>query len=166
VSSTAVLSLGSNLGDRAALLDAAVEELRSVAEVLIVSEFVETPALKLSGIDREAPAYLNAVVIVRTDLAPEALLDAVNAIEANNGRVREERWGDRTLDIDLVTFDEIIMDTPRLTLPHPRAAERAFVLVPWLDADPHAVLPGFGPVETLVAGLDADIHRYERPGSK
>jgi 7,8-dihydro-6-hydroxymethylpterin-pyrophosphokinase len=88
----------------------------------------------------------------------------VNAIELAHGRVREERWGDRTLDIDIVTMDGIVQSSESLTLPHPRASERAFVLVPWLDVDPDAELPGFGRVDAIVASLDAPITRYPAEG--
>ncbi|MDQ1569537.1 MAG: 2-amino-4-hydroxy-6-hydroxymethyldihydropteridine diphosphokinase, partial [Actinomycetota bacterium] len=92
------------------------------------------------------------------------LLAAVNVIELAHGRVREERWGDRTLDIDIVTMDGIVQRDEQLTLPHPRAAERAFVLVPWLDIDPDAELPGYGRVDSLVANLDVDISPYPAKG--
>jgi 2-amino-4-hydroxy-6-hydroxymethyldihydropteridine diphosphokinase len=137
----AVLALGSNLGDREAILRAAVRDIAAVAgvEVTAASGFVETPALKPEGISSDAPTYLNAVITVHTMLAPEELLHAVNAIEAHHGRVREARWGDRTLDIEL-------------TVPHPRAATRAFVLVPWLQVDPDASIPGLGRIDALLEG--------------
>ncbi|MFE7651191.1 2-amino-4-hydroxy-6-hydroxymethyldihydropteridine diphosphokinase, partial [Streptomyces phaeoluteigriseus] len=85
----------------------------------------------------------------------EILLGMVHAIEDENGRVREERWGDRTLDLDLIAYGDVESDDPRLELPHPRAAERLFVLEPWLDVDPGAALVGHGRVDDLVAGLRA-----------
>jgi len=160
---TAVLSLGSNLGDREATIRDAVADIARTPDVTVVaaSGLIETPALKPDGVDAEAPAYLNAAVIVRTSLTPEALLDALNAIEQFHGRVRIERWGDRTLDIDIVDISGIEMATERLTLPHPGAAQRAFVLAPWLDADPEAVLTGHGRVDHLLAQLpDRDVQRY------
>lgn len=163
---SAVLSLGSNLGDRESTIRDAVSDLRALPEVTVVavSGLVETPALKPEGVDVDAPAYLNAAVLVKTTLPPMRLLAAVNVIELAHGRVREERWGDRTLDIDIVTMDGIVQRDEQLTLPHPRAAERAFVLVPWLDIDPDAKLPGYGRVDSLVANLDVDISPYPAKG--
>jgi 2-amino-4-hydroxy-6-hydroxymethyldihydropteridine diphosphokinase len=125
----------------------------------VASGLVETPAMKPHGVDLDAPSYLNAVAIIETDLTPEALLAGLNAIEAGHGRVRDERWGDRTLDIDIVSFGDRQQSTPTLTLPHPRSAERAFVIVPWLEVDPDAVLPGIGRVDGLSAAHE-DVRRY------
>jgi len=153
----AVLALGANLGDRAAIIHDAVDALSRTDGVTVdaVSTLFTTPALKPGGIDPDAPEYLNAVALIHTILPPHALLDAVNSIENAFGRVRTERWGDRTLDIDIVDYDARELDDERLTLPHPRAAERGFVLVPWLDVDPDAVLVGRGRVSDL-AGLASD----------
>ena len=140
----AVLALGSNLGDREATIVEALLRIADVAgvELLVASSMHETAAVKPHGVDRHAPAYLNAVAIIDTRLSPEELLDAVNAIELDLGRVRGERWADRTLDIDLIDFAGETRETPTLTLPHPRAAERSFVLAPWLEIDPEAELKG------------------------
>jgi 2-amino-4-hydroxy-6-hydroxymethyldihydropteridine pyrophosphokinase len=158
----AVLALGSNLGDREATLRAAIDELRETPGIRVraVSPLVETPALRLDGVDEAAPRYLNAVVLIRTTLDPLDLLDAVNRIEDAHGRVRAERWGDRTLDIDVIDVDGRTMQTDRLTLPHPRAAERAFVLVPWLNIDPDAVLAGRGAVAGLVGQTTDVVEQY------
>jgi 2-amino-4-hydroxy-6-hydroxymethyldihydropteridine diphosphokinase len=158
----AVLSLGSNLGDREATIRAAVHEIAALDGVLVTaaSGLVETAAVKLDGVDTDAPAYLNAVVEVRTSLDPEELLDALGAIELDHGRVREERWGDRTLDIDIVDFAGLRVDSPRLTLPHPRAAERSFVLVPWLEVEPTATLRGVGRIDALPAAAADDVSPY------
>lgn len=156
----AVLSLGSNLGDREATIRDAVAEIAALPGVIVTgaSRLVETPALKPDGVDESAPAYLNAAVAIRTRLSPEQLLDAIAGIEAGHGRVREERWGDRTLDIDIVTFGGLRVSTDRLTIPHPRAADRVFVLAPWLDVEPAARLGGT-PVAEL---LDSLVARGER----
>ena len=151
-----VLALGSNLGDRLAHLEEAVRALATTPGLRLhaVSKVVETPAWKLDGVDPDAPGYLNAVVTGSTTLDPEDLLAATSAIERAGGRIRgegEERWGDRTLDIDLIAVGAVVRDDAHLTLPHPRAAERAFVLEPWLDVEPDAVLPGHGPVALLRA---------------
>ena len=150
----AVLAFGSNLGDRAATIRTAVDLLAAEPgiDVRAVSRLYETPALKPEGVDEEAPAYLNAVALVHTLLEPLDLLGLVNAVEDRLGRVREERWGDRTLDIDIVDYAGMVSDDdPRIVLPHPRAHERAFVLVPWLDVDPDTELPGYGPVAALAS---------------
>jgi 2-amino-4-hydroxy-6-hydroxymethyldihydropteridine diphosphokinase len=154
----AVLALGSNLGDRGELLRDAVAALRETpgVEVRAVSPVVESVAVKLDGRDPDAPRYLNAVVLVETLLSPRELLDEAHRIEAEHGRVRAERWGDRTLDIDIVDFDGLESGDPVLTLPHPRAAERAFVLAPWLSVDPEAFLPGAGRADELLAALGND----------
>jgi 2-amino-4-hydroxy-6-hydroxymethyldihydropteridine diphosphokinase len=149
----AILSLGSNLGDREATLRQAVAAIAATPGVSVVraSGLVETPALTPHGIDPNAPAYLNAAVLVSTTLTPHALLDALADIEQRHGRVRTERWGNRTLDIDIVTMGGLRIDTERLTIPHPRAGERAFVLAPWLELQPDAELPGRGRVADLLA---------------
>ncbi|MGO4301259.1 2-amino-4-hydroxy-6-hydroxymethyldihydropteridine diphosphokinase [Leifsonia sp. RAF41] len=160
----AVLAFGSNLGDRAATIRSAVDALRTEPGIDIqsVSRLYETPALKPDGIDDEAPAYLNAVALVRTLLEPLGLLAAVNEVEDRLGRVRDEHWGDRTIDIDIVDFDGIVSDDdPRIVLPHPRAHERAFVLVPWLEVDPNARLAGRGTVAELAARATDPVRLWE-----
>lgn len=151
----AVIALGSNQGNREATLRAAVAAIRAIEGVTVTaaSGLVETPALTLDGIDHAAPAYLNAVVLVMSALTPEQLLAELHRIEADLGRVRESgvRWGDRTLDLDLIDFAGLTRATDTLTLPHPRAHERAFVLQPWLTANPDAVLAGHGRVADLLA---------------
>ena len=151
----AVLALGSNLGDRGATVVEAVRQLALVdgIEVLAASDLVETVALTPQGPDPSAPGYLNGVVIIETSLSPEELLDAANAIEADLGRVRGERWADRTIDIDLVDVEGVTRSSEHLTLPHPRAAERSFVLGPWLSVDPRARLSG-ARVSELLARLE------------
>ena len=158
----AVLSLGSNLGDREATLAAAVRDLAGVPglEVSGVSPLYESAAVKPNGVDENAPRYLNLAVGIRFTGNARALLDAVNTIEEQHGRVRSVRWGDRTLDIDVVVFGALQQADARLTLPHPRAAERDFVLAPWLDLDPDAVLPGHGPVRDLLAAIGTTVRRY------
>ena len=161
VSRRAVLALGSNLGDREQTLRDATAALAEHLDLVAASGLVQTPALKPHGVDRDAPAYLNAVVIVETDLDPDALLTLVNEIEHAHGRVREEHWGDRTLDIDIIAMDGVTLSTERLAIPHPRAASRAFVLAPWVDIDPTAELPGHGPIAELLSGLDETVERFE-----
>lgn len=151
----AVVALGSNLGDRDATLRKAVAELSEIDGVAVVaaSAPVESVALTSAGLDESKPSYLNAAVLLQTSRSPLDLLDELNRIEDALGRVRVERWGDRTLDLDLIMHGDTILDSPRLTLPHPRARERSFVLEPWLQIDPRAVLPGAGPVRAILDTL-------------
>jgi 2-amino-4-hydroxy-6-hydroxymethyldihydropteridine diphosphokinase len=151
----AVVALGANLGDRASTLNAAIADLQRLplVEGVRASSPVESVAVKPEGLDADAPAYLNAVALVTTRLAPSVLLSYLHAIETRHGRERRERWGDRTLDLDLIAYGDVISDSPALTLPHPRAAERDFVLVPWLQLDPDAEVPGQGRAEDLLARL-------------
>jgi 2-amino-4-hydroxy-6-hydroxymethyldihydropteridine diphosphokinase len=152
----AVVALGSNLGDTSATIDAAVQAIRRLPLVddVRVSRIFTTVAMRLDGPDPDAPEFANAVAIVTTRLAPQVLLGMLHAIEEQHGRIRTERWGDRTLDLDLIAYGDLRSDDEHLLLPHPRAAERAFVLRPWLDVDPDAVLPGKGRVADLLATLD------------
>ena len=149
----AVLAIGSNLGDRLGILRAAVTEIANLpgTELLAVSPVYETDPVGGPA----QPEYLNAVLTVRTGLAARELLGQLNRIEAAHDRVREVRFGPRTLDIDIISYSDQTSDDPVLTLPHPRARERAFVLVPWHDIDAEATLPE-GSVTDLLAGLDRD----------
>ncbi|WP_460775601.1 2-amino-4-hydroxy-6-hydroxymethyldihydropteridine diphosphokinase [Microbacterium sp. GXF7504] len=153
---TAVVAFGANLGDREATIVQAAEELRAhpLVDSLLLAEPVDSVAVKLDGPDTDAPAYLNTVALVRTRLAPSTLLRLLHDIEARHGRVRVERWGDRTLDLDLIAYGDVVSDDPALQVPHPRAAERDFVLRPWLSIDPEAKLPGSGRVSELLARLE------------
>lgn len=151
----AVIAFGANLGNRAATIAAAAEQLAATdgVELVKLAPAIETPALRPYGIDRDAPAYLNTVAVIRTSLTPAELHAVLRALEDEHGRMRTERWGDRTLDLDLIVFGDLEQDDPELTLPHPRAHERDFVLRPWLAADPGAELPGRGRVDRLLAAL-------------
>ena len=151
-----VIALGTNLGDRTTTLDEAVDALRRLPGLVVdaVSSVHETVAVTEHGPDPERPRYGNRVVTGRTALPPEELLGALLRIERAFGRVRTERWGDRTLDLDLIVQGDRTTDRPGLLLPHPRAHERAFVLEPWFEIDPEAVLPGHGRVRHLLAALE------------
>jgi 2-amino-4-hydroxy-6-hydroxymethyldihydropteridine diphosphokinase len=155
---TAVIALGANLGDRRETIRRAVERISRLPLVddVRLSELYETVAVRLDGPDPDAPGYVNAVAIVSTRLAPEVLLGMLHAIEEEHGRERRERWGDRTLDLDLITYGDVVSDDPRLLLPHPRAAERLFVLDPWLSVDPEGEIPGRGRIADLATVLRAD----------
>jgi 2-amino-4-hydroxy-6-hydroxymethyldihydropteridine diphosphokinase len=147
---TAVIALGSNMGNRLETLQGAVDALEDTPGVRVraVSPVYETEPWGVP--EGSQPNYFNAVVLVRTTLPPESLLERGHAIEEAFLRVRTERWGPRTIDVDIVAYQNVASDDPVLTLPHPRAHERAFVLAPWYDVDPAAELPGQGPVAGLI----------------
>ena len=144
----AVIALGANLGDARAALVGAVQALAATPQLRVVAESSIYRTAPIGG--PEQPDYLNAVVIVETELSPGALLAVCQGIERQWDRTREVRWGPRTLDLDIIAFGDVVSDDPVLTLPHPRANQRAFVLAPWLEADPAAVLPGQGTVAGLL----------------
>jgi 2-amino-4-hydroxy-6-hydroxymethyldihydropteridine diphosphokinase len=160
--SRAVLSLGSNLGDRVAHLRAAVAGLSDV--LLLASGVYETPPWG----DSDQPAYLNAAVLVARDGEPaRGWLARAHALEQAAGRVRDpdRRFGPRTLDVDVVAVwgddgEPVLSDDPELTLPHPRAHLRAFVLRPWIDLEPYGRLPGHGWLSDLLQAepVAADVH--------
>ena len=148
--SRAVLSIGSNLGDRLALLQSAVDALRPW--LIAVSPVYQTAPWG----EVEQDDFLNAILIVEDPSASaQTWLARAQAAEDAAGRVRDVRWGPRTLDVDIISVDDVCSDTAQLTLPHPRAAQRAFVLVPWLAVDPDAALHGTSVKEHLAA-LPAD----------
>jgi 2-amino-4-hydroxy-6-hydroxymethyldihydropteridine diphosphokinase len=152
----AVIALGANLGNRLETLQGAIDALEDTPGVRVkgVSPVYETEPW---GVDPGSqPSYFNAVVIVKTTLPPSSLLERAHAVEEAFHRVRGEHWGPRTLDVDIVAYAEVVSDDPQLTLPHPRAHERAFVLAPWLDVDPEAALPGQGRVADLLAAVTRD----------
>ncbi|MFG2313207.1 2-amino-4-hydroxy-6-hydroxymethyldihydropteridine diphosphokinase [Streptomyces sp. NPDC048566] len=152
----AVISLGSNLGNRLETLQGAVDALEDTPGVRVkaVSPVYETEPW---GVDPDSqPSYFNAVVVLKTTLPPSSLLERAHAVEEAFHRVRDERWGPRTLDVDIVAYADLVSDDPVLTLPHPRAHERAFVLAPWHDVDPAAQLPGRGTVAQLLGTVPRD----------
>ncbi|WP_445526604.1 2-amino-4-hydroxy-6-hydroxymethyldihydropteridine diphosphokinase [Streptomyces cyslabdanicus] len=149
----AVISIGANLGNRLETLQGAVDALEDTPGVRVkaVSPVYETEPW---GVEPGTqPSYFNAVVVLKTTLPPSSLLERAHAVEEAFNRVRDERWGPRTIDVDIVAYAETVSDDPLLTLPHPRAHERAFVLAPWHDVDPDAQLPGRGAVADLLTAL-------------
>lgn len=167
----AVVALGANLGRREVILARAVRDVAALPGVAVraVSDLVETDPVG----GPPQPPYLNAVLLADTRLHPRTLLAHLQRLEAAHGRRRGQRWGPRTLDLDLIAVGdpadgtEVRLDTPQLVLPHPRAHGRAFVLLPWLDVDPGARLrvgEGVATVADLVAGLPADLVAGVRPG--
>lgn len=149
----AVIAIGSNLGDRLNRLQGAVSALEDTPEVQVVSvsSVYETEPV---GTPDGSGAFLNAVVLLDTTLTVHTLLDRAQAIEDAFGRERSEPGAPRTLDVDLVVVGDRIADDETLTLPHPRAHERGFVLVPWLEIDPEGEIPGKGFVADLVGDVD------------
>lgn len=161
-----LIALGANLGDRAATIASAADELAATPGItdLKLSPLRETIAFGVDGPNPDAPKYLNAVASATTTLEPHELLERMQAIERAHGRDRSTsaaRWADRTLDIDLITYGGRVIRDDRLTVPHPRAHERDFVLSPWLGLDPHAVLMGHGRVADLLARVGDTTEPYD-----
>jgi len=155
-----VLSLGSNLGERLENLQEAVDALFDAPGLTFVAISPVYETKPWGGV--EQPDFLNIVVVADTFIAPERLLERVLSIEDAMRRERKIHWGPRTLDIDIVTFGDIHSADPDLTLPHPHAHERAFVLVPWADIAPDAELPGRGRVADLAETIGTgDVSRRD-----
>jgi 2-amino-4-hydroxy-6-hydroxymethyldihydropteridine diphosphokinase len=149
-----VLALGSNLGDRMETLQGALDALFDAPGMEFVAVSPVYATAPVGG--PEQPEYLNAVIVIDTALPAQLILDRAHGVEEVYGRVREETWGPRTLDVDVIVYGDQTSDDPTLTLPHPRAHERVFVLAPWHDVDPAAEIPGRGRVADLLqkTGLD------------
>jgi 2-amino-4-hydroxy-6-hydroxymethyldihydropteridine diphosphokinase len=150
---TAYIGLGSNLGDREATLRGALARLNAShgIRVLAVSRFRETEPVGFA----DQPKFVNAAAAVDTELEPRPLLESLLAIERAMGRTREgTRFGPRTIDLDLLLYEDRIVDEPGLRIPHSRLHERAFVLEPLADLDPALIVPGLGPLETLTRNLE------------
>ncbi len=147
----AVLALGSNLGDRLGYLQGAVDALAGDPGLAAVAVSPVYETAPVGGPPQ--PDYLNAVLLADSGLPAAGLLARCQAAEAAAQRVRGQVWGPRTLDVDVIVYGDLVSDDPGLILPHPRAHERAFVLAPWHDVDPDAVLPRWGPVAGLLAAI-------------
>ncbi len=155
-----VLSLGSNLGDRLDNLQGAIDALFDAPglDFVAISPVYETAPVG----GPEQGDFLNVVIVANSRVAPESLLERVLNIEDAMARERRVRWGPRTLDIDIVVMGDVTSEDPTLLLPHPRAHERAFVLVPWCDVDPEASLPGWGPLSDLLPSVaDQGLRRRD-----
>jgi 2-amino-4-hydroxy-6-hydroxymethyldihydropteridine diphosphokinase len=148
---TCVLALGSNLGNRRNWLIKALSLIATTKDVYLtdISPIVESKALTLVGVDSTKPKFLNCVAEIETTLKPEELLIQMQAIEIELGRKRKERWGDRNIDIDIITYGIINYRSPELVIPHPETKNRSFVIVPWYLMNQNATLPGVGRIEKL-----------------
>lgn len=149
----AVLAIGSNLGERLNRLQGAVSALEDTPEVTIVAVSSVYETLPVGG-PEDSGKFLNSVVLIDTTLTVHTLLDRALAIEDAFGRQRTEEDAPRTLDVDLIVVGDRVAGDDQLTLPHPRAHERGFVLVPWLEIDPEGEIPGKGFVADLIGGVD------------
>jgi len=145
-----VIALGANLGNPRTQLEEAIEALRKVIKIEAVSSFYETKPFK---VNEEQPNYINAVLIGETNSEAEQLMKELLAIEQRLGRKRSTVNAARSIDLDIIDYQGMIITSQNLTLPHPRAFEREFVLQPWLEIDPEAHLIGFGAVKELLAAL-------------
>ena len=150
--SVAYIGLGSNLGDRSAAIQAALDRLDADPEIelLAVSSLRDTAPVGFE----DQPRFLNGAAALRTQLGPRELLDRMLEVERGLGRVREGiRYGPRTIDLDLLLYGDAVVDEPGLQIPHPRLAERAFALEPLVELNPELEVPGHGRVQALLAAL-------------
>jgi len=146
----AVIALGANLGEPRSQVNSAVDAIREIMKVIAVSSLYETEPF---GVPDAQPNYINAVLIGDTEHKPLDLMKALLDLENELGRTRSFQNAARIIDIDIIDLGGLLMESEALTLPHPRAHERRFVLEPWLEIDPEAHLPGRGPVNELLAAL-------------
>jgi 2-amino-4-hydroxy-6-hydroxymethyldihydropteridine diphosphokinase len=157
-----VLALGSNLGNRRNWLIKALSLIATTKDVYLtdISPIVESKALTLAGVDSSKPKFLNCVAEIETSLKPEELLIQMQAIELELGRKRKERWGDRNIDIDIITYGNTNYRSPELVIPHPETKNRSFVIVPWYLMNQQATLPGVGRIEKLAEVFVDQVKLY------
>ena len=148
----AVIALGANLGDPKRQISEAIDQIRDQLKVTSVSKLIETEPV---GVADKQPNYINAVLIGESDLRPLDLMKVLSDIENKMGRFRSFPNAARTIDIDIIDYGGLFMESPELTLPHPRAHLRRFVLAPWLEIEPDGELSGHGPIRQLLANLEA-----------
>ena len=146
-----VIALGANLGNPRKQISFAIDAIRDIVNVEKVSSLYETAPFKVSD---EQPNYINAVLLGDTELQPKVLIKELLSIESKLGRQRSIPKAARTIDIDIIDYEGFFMESEELTLPHPRAHERKFVLEPWAEIDPDAELLGYGPIKELLAALE------------
>ena len=156
---TAVLALGSNLGNKREWLVQALSLIATTPDIYLIdiSPVVESKALTLAGVDTSKPSFLNCVAEIETPLEPEQLLRELQAIEIELGRKRKERWGDRNIDIDIITYGDSHYTSKDLVIPHPEAKNRAFVIVPWYLMNQKAKLPGVGRIKKLARKYAGEV---------
>ena len=156
---TAVLALGSNLGNKRQWLVKALSLIATTPDIYLIdiSPVVESKALTVSGVDSSKPSFLNCVAEIETPLSPEQLLRELQSIEIELGRKRKERWGDRNIDIDIITYGDSQLETEDLVIPHPEAKNRAFVIVPWYLMNQKATLPGVGRIKKLARRFAGEV---------
>ena len=156
---TAVLALGSNLGNKRQWLVRALSLIATTPDIYLIdiSPVVESKALTLAGVDSSKPSFLNCVAEIETPLEPEQLLRELQAIEIELGRTRKERWGDRNIDIDIITYGDAHYTSKDLVIPHPEAKNRAFVIVPWYLMNHKAKLPGVGRIKKLARKYAGEV---------
>lgn len=155
--SQAWIALGSNLGDSGALLDQALEQLAQLPDSRLLASSKRYRTAPVGGPDQ--PDFVNAACLLETQLSPIELLRALQQLEQSAGRVRHERWGPRTLDLDIIAIDDLQSNDPELTLPHPRAHQRAFVLCPLADLNPQLLIAGRSVQDWLDSVADQSIKR-------
>jgi 2-amino-4-hydroxy-6-hydroxymethyldihydropteridine diphosphokinase len=155
----AVIALGSNLGQKREWLVKALALISTTPDIYLtaISPVVESKALTLAGVDVSKPSFLNCVAEIETPLSPEQLLRELQAIEIELGRKRKERWGDRNIDIDIITYGDSKLETEDLVIPHPEAKNRAFVIVPWYLMNQKATLPGVGRIKKLARRFAGEV---------
>ena len=156
---TAVLALGSNLGNKREWLVQALSLIATTPDIYLIdiSPVVESKALTISGVDSSKPSFLNCVAEIETPLEPEQLLKELQAIEIELGRKRKERWGNRNIDIDIITYGDSHYTSKDLVIPHPEAKNRAFVIVPWYLMNQKAKLPGVGRIKKLARKYAGEV---------
>ena len=156
--SKSAIALGSNLGDSLTILEDALKTLAQTPGIALESS---SSWYQTAPIGPPQPDYLNGCALLKVQLTPEELLAALLEVEKQFGRVRTQRWGPRSLDLDLLLFDRVILETPKLQIPHPRMRERAFVLVPLAEIAPDWIDPGSGKaIAQLLQGVDCSgVHR-------
>lgn len=147
----AVIALGANLGDPKRQISEAIDQIRDQIKVKSVSKLIETEPV---GVADKQPNYINAVLIGESELRPLDLMKVLSDIENKMGRFRSFPNAARTIDIDIIDYGGLFMESPELTLPHPRAHLRRFVLAPWLEIEPDGELSGHGPIRQLLANLE------------
>jgi 2-amino-4-hydroxy-6-hydroxymethyldihydropteridine diphosphokinase len=146
-----VIALGANLGDPRKQISVAIDEIRDIVDIKKVSSLYETEPFQVTD---HQPKYINAVLVGDTELQPKELIKKLLAIETKLGRQRSFPNAARTIDIDIIDYEGFYLQSEELTLPHPRAHERRFVLEPWAEIEPDAVLREYGPIKELLAALN------------